>query len=95
MWRRSFMWWISLATGLTPAAMVSGETGPQGDPGPGSAVERWKRFSSAAGLEIPDAEIEVIAAPLDRLTAAARQALQPDLGFTEPAICFRISKGES
>jgi len=94
MWRRSFMWWISLAAGLIPMAMASGEAGQTGVRHALSPVERWKRFSAAAGLEIPDAEIEVIAAPLDRLTAAARKALEPDLGLTEPVLCFRILRGQ-
>ena len=67
---------------------------PSDSTGPGSAVERWKRFSAAAGLEIPDSEIQAIAEPLERLAEATRQTLQPDLGFTEPVICFRLPEGE-
>ncbi len=93
MWRRSFMWWVSLATGLAPAAMTLGE-GEEGQKSAVSPVERWKRFAAAAGLEIPDTEIEAIAAPLERLTTAAHEALQADLGFSEPATCFRFPGGE-
>ena len=60
-----------------------------------SAAERWKRFVAAAGLGIPDEEIEAITPTLDRITAATRQALEPDLGFTAPAVCFRLPGGES
>ena len=60
-----------------------------------SAAERWKRFAAAADLEIPDEEIEAITPTLDRITAATRQALEPDLGFTAPAVCFRLPEGES
>lgn len=88
MWRRSFIWWISLAIGLVPVAVLSD------DAAGGSEVERWKRFAAAAGLGIPDAEIEAIASSLERLNSATREALQADLGFTEPAICFRVPEGE-
>ncbi len=64
-------------------------------PDTASSVERWKRFAAAAGLDIPEKEIEVIAASLDRITAATRQALEPDLGFTAPAFCFRLPGEES
>ena len=64
-------------------------------PDAASSVERWKRFAAAAGLDIPDGEIEVIAPALDRITAATRQALEPDLGFTPPAVSLRIPGGES
>ncbi len=60
---------------------------------PGSAGERWKRFAEVAGLEIPDSEIQAIADHLDRIAAATREALKPDLGFTEPAFCFRFPEG--
>ena len=64
-------------------------------PDTASSVERWKRFAAAAGLDIPDGEIEAIAVSLDRITAATRQALEPDLGFTPPAVSLRIPGGES
>ncbi len=60
-----------------------------------SAAERWKRFAAAADLEIPDEEIEAITPTLDRITAATRQALEPDLGFMGPAFCFRLPGEES
>ena len=66
---------------------------PSDSPSPGAAVERWKQFAAAAGLEIPDSEMETIAEPLERLSEAARRALEPDLGFTEPVICFRFPVG--
>lgn len=85
MWRRSFFCWISFCVGLLPTGMNAGN---------GAPTERWKRFADAAGIPIPEADLEGIATPLDRLVAATRKVLDRDLGFTEPVICFRLPEGE-
>lgn len=55
---------------------------------------RWKQLAAAAGLNLPDSEIEAIAGPLDRLAASIRPVLDAELGFSEPVICLRFPKGE-
>ncbi len=59
------------------------------------SLERWKKFAEAAGLGIPDNDIERIAESLDRLAAATREALKADLRFVEPAVHFRFPGGEA
>lgn len=92
MWRRSFMLWVSLAAGLFPATAALDQSGA--GRGGESPAQRWKSFAAAAGLGIPDADIEAIAATLDRLSAATREALQADLGFSEPVMNFRLPEGD-
>ncbi len=92
MWRRSFLWSLSLAGGVVPlvAAASSDESRA---PGGEEVAERWKRFAAAACLQIPERDVEQIAPSLERLKAGVRRALQADLGFIEPLVFFRFPGG--
>ncbi len=60
-----------------------------------SSVQRWKRFAEAAALQMSEADVEGIAAALDRIDAAKRPALDLDLEFTEPVTCLRLAEDQA
>lgn len=78
--------------GLIPSAGEPAREPAQAGPA-GAPVERWRAFAAAGGIDIPAAELEKIAAILDRLGAATRRAIPADLGFAEPVLYFRVLGG--
>ena len=53
-------------------------------------MKDWKKIASAQGLNIPDADLERVAPPLETLEAAFRPLVKTIPHDVEPAVTFTI-----
>lgn len=54
----------------------------------------WKALAKARGLNIPDADLERIVSPLDKLEQSFRPLIEKIPHDLEPAITFRAGEPE-
>jgi len=54
----------------------------------------WKQMAEAMQLNIPEAEMERVAAILDSVYGSVRPALDRELSTIEPAAVFRVQSPE-
>jgi hypothetical protein len=53
-------------------------------PSESTSLEKWKAFSIAAEIEIPDQDLRALGPVLDRIQRATRRVLSEELGLSEP-----------
>ena len=82
--RRHFLGTSAVAWAAVTGFAAENRNAMQHSPSEPASFKKWKAFSVAAELEIPDEDLRTLSPILDRIQQATRRALSQEFRLSEP-----------